>query len=195
MGAALGILRQWQPAIEAATLVAVIIYVWKTWSMAREMKLSREETSKPSVICYFEPNSEVFNYFDFVVKNYGHSAAIDVELIFNPELRGGFGQRMTNRIFKLMPPGYEWRTLWDSFVRLQNDPAAHSGYTARVSYHWGHHKEREEFGVSFDAKSIGDRRRPGVATVEDSLEKIAQSIEEIQKTLKPGGGDSSFEWE
>lgn len=194
MQAALDILRQWQPGIEAATLVAVIIYVWKTWSMAHEMKLSREETSKPSVICYFEHNSEVFNCFDFVVKNYGHSAAIDVELIFNPELRGDFGQRMPNKIFKLMPPGYEWRTLWDSFVRLHNDPTAPNGYTATVSYHWGHHKKHEEFGVSFDIKSIGHRHRLGVVTAKESLEKIAQGIEEIQQALKPGGGDSPLEW-
>ncbi|MGH9400923.1 MAG: hypothetical protein ACRD2P_02310, partial [Terriglobia bacterium] len=71
MKAVLEILRLWQPGVEAATLVAVIIYVWKTWSMAHEMKLSREELSKPSVMCYFEHNSKFRQAYDFIVKNYG----------------------------------------------------------------------------------------------------------------------------
>lgn len=184
MEAVLCILRQWQPGIEAATLAAVIIYVWKTWSMANEMKLSREEMSKPSVMCYFEHNSKVRHYFDFIIKNYDHSMAIDVNLVFSPELRGDFGQKMKNKTFKAMAPGYEWRTLWDSFVR--NDPSAPPDYIAKVSYRWGQHKKLEEYEVSFDSMSLSGTKRPHVVMLEDSLQEIAKSIKEIQETLKLG---------
>ncbi|MGH9374939.1 MAG: hypothetical protein ACRD1J_02100, partial [Terriglobia bacterium] len=116
MEAVLDVFRQWQPVVNVATLIALIIYVWKTWSMANEMKLSREEQSKPSVLCYFEHNKTVKTTYDFIIKNFGKSMASDVKLVFSPELRGRFTQiPLTGKTFRAMAPGYEWRTLWDSF--------------------------------------------------------------------------------
>jgi len=185
MKAVLDILRQWQPAVNVATLIALIIYVWKTWSMASEMKLSREEQAKPSVVCYFEHNKKVKTTYDFIIKNFGKSMASDVRLVFSPELRGRFTQSpLKGKTFKAMAPGYEWRTLWDSF--LSNDPSAPDEFIAKVSYRWGPHKKLEEYDVSFDIKSLVGTRRLRETSIEDSVEAIAKSIKEIQNALETG---------
>ncbi|HUY15424.1 MAG TPA: hypothetical protein VMX16_17610 [Terriglobia bacterium] len=186
MKTVLDILGQWQPGIEVATLVAVIIYVWKTWSMVSEMKLSREEQSKPSVVCYFEHNKKVMRAYDLVIKNFGKSMASDVKLVFSPQLRGDSSQsQLSEKTFKAMAPGYEWRTFWDSF--LSRDPSAPDEFIAKVTYRWGPHKKLEEYDVSFDIKSLMGVRWVGGTTIEESVEAIAKSIcIEIRNALETG---------
>lgn len=185
METVLSILRQWEPAIEAATLIALIIYVWKTWSMASEMRLSREELSKPNVVCYFEHDKVSINLYDFVIKNFGQSMAFDVKLTFSPELRGDVARlHFKEKTFKAMAPGYEWRTLWDSFVG--RDLSEPNQFIAKVSYRWGAHRKLEEYDVSFDINSLMGTKRVVATklTIEDSIEMIGDSIKEIQKVLE-----------
>lgn len=153
MEVALRLLRQWEPAIEAATLIAVIVYVWKTWSMAREMRLSREEQSKPYIVCYFEHNKDARNCYDFVIKNFGNSMAFDVRLVFLPELTRLIPyNRLKEKTFKALAPGCEWRTYWDSFVG--RNPSIPDQFVSQVSYRWGPHRKLQEYEVSFDSSSL-----------------------------------------
>ena len=137
MKAVLDTLRWLEPLIQATTLIALIVYVWKTWSMAREMKLSREEQSKPSAVCYFEHNQKSKKAYDFVIKNFGNSIASNVKLVFLPHLER-YGQGVTQgelkeKTFKAMAPGYEWRTLWGSFIGCDHSSIPDE-FIAKVSY-------------------------------------------------------------
>ncbi|MGH9431869.1 MAG: hypothetical protein ACRD3T_10025 [Terriglobia bacterium] len=183
MRTVLDILGQWQPGIVAATLVAVIIYVWKTWSMVNEMKLSREEASKPNVVCYFEHNKKILSSYDLIIKNFGNSMASDVKLVFSPPLRGDPARSpLQEKRFKAMAPGYEWRTYWDSF--LSRSSSTPDEFIAIVTYRWGPHKKLEEYEVSLDIKSLIGVHQLGGTAIEAAVEAAAKTIcQEIRNTL------------
>ena len=187
----LDFLCQWNPLIQAFTLIALIIYVWKTWSMASatskaarasekslcEMKLSREEHAKPKVVCYFEHNSTSRRTYDLVIKNYGNSAAFNVSLVFSPPLER-YGQTkilpVEEKTFKIMAPGYEWRTFWDSFPD-SDGLSMPDEFLANVSYEGDNPRKPEKSEVSFDIKSQMGMKWIGGPTVEESLKNSLET--------------------
>ena len=94
-------------ATQILTLIALVIYVVKTWHIAsatkvaagvsalslQEMKEARDQEIAPYVVVYFDmPRGEHFIYL--VVKNIGRSIARDVQTPIQPEtywdFPGGF---------------------------------------------------------------------------------------------------------
>lgn len=197
----LDILGQLNPLFQAATLIALIIYVWKTWSMAsatskaalaseasiREMRLSREEQAKPKVVCYFEHNKTSKRTYDFVIKNCGNSTAFNVRLVFSPQLEryvpGRIQGGLKEKTFKLMAPGYEWRTFWDSFPG-SDESLIPDEFIANISYDWDKQQQHEAYEVFFDIKSIRGNMWLSETTIEDSLKEIAKSIKDISNALE-----------
>jgi len=199
MNAFLDLLGQWNPLIhavsliiQAVTLIAVIIYVWKTWSMAsatskaaraseesiREMRLSREEQAKPKVVCYCERNKTSRRFFDFVIKNYGNSTAFNVRLVFSPRILWyGLG-KVDEKTFKVMPPGYEWRTFWPPHP-VSDHYSIPDEFTANITYEWDNPLKHEEYVVGFDIKSLMGSGSIGETTMEDTLQRIAEIIKDI----------------
>jgi hypothetical protein len=213
MKASLEFLVQLNPIFQLLTLIALIAYVWKTWTMAsatskaahaseesiREMRLSREEQAKPKVVCYCEHNKTSRRFFDFVIKNYGNSTAFNVRLVFSPQILWyGLG-RVDEKTFKIMPPGYEWRTFWPPFP-VPDHPSIPDEFTANITYEWDNPLKHEEYVVGFDIKSLmgsgslsettmGDtlQRISEIAknvASEDSLHEIAESVKEVAKLLE-----------
>ncbi len=202
----LDFLAQLNPLIQSLTFIALIAYVWKTWAMAsatakaarasegsiEEMKLSREEQARPRVICYFEHNRAERRFSDFIVKNFGNSTASNVGLVFSPQLHM-YGQGMLGeKTFKIMPPGYEWRTVWAEFP-INSSSLKRDEFTAHISYDWGNPVRHEAYEVAFDIKSIKGTSSLAQTSVEDALQGIAaavtqaanaRSLEEIATNLK-----------
>jgi uncharacterized protein YoxC len=195
MNSFLDFLLRLNPLIQALTLIALIIYVWKTWSMADatskvacaseksicEMRLSREEQAKPKVVCYFEHNRARSHAYDFVIKNCGYSAAFNVRLVFSPQLeryRPSMIQPVKEKTFKIMAPGYEWRTFWDSFPG-QDKSLMPDEFIANVSYDWDNPQKHETYEVHFDTKSLMGKMWRRENTVEDSLQEIAETVKNI----------------
>ena len=188
----LGLLFRLNPLIQALTLIALVIYVWKTWSMAdatskaaraseksiREMRLSREEQAKPKVVCYFEHNERRRQTYDLVIRNYGDSAAFNVSLVFSPQLERYGATKLPplkGKTFQIMAPGYEWRTFWDSFPGSDTSLMPDE-FIASVSYDWDEPQKHETHDVRFDIKSLMGRTWLPESTVEDSLQEIAEGV-------------------
>ena len=193
MNTLLDFLIRLNPLIQILTLIALVIYVWKTWSMAdaaskaalaseksiNEMKLGREDQSKPKVVCYFEHNSKTRQTYDLVIRNYGHSAAFNVNLAFSPELQhyGAMSLRpLKEKHFRIMAPGYEWRTFWDSFpgTDMSRTP---DEFIAVITFDWDNDRKHERYETQFDVKSLIGTNWLGETSIEDSLQQIAKGIE------------------
>ncbi len=184
----LDVLGQLNPLFQFVTLLVVIFYTCTTWSMAkasekgiREMRLSREEQAKPKVVCYFEHNKTSTRSYDFVIKNYGHSAAFNVRLDFSPPLkryRPSKFDPVKEKTFKIMAPGYEWRTFWDSFPGAV-ESLMPDEFTANVSYDWDNPQKHETCEVRFDIKSLMGKMWLGETTIGDSLQEIAENVKNI----------------
>jgi hypothetical protein len=174
------------PLIQAATLVAVIVYVWKTSQMARatrdaanasksslrEMELSREQEVRPYVICYFE-SVRGTSFFEFVIRNTGRSIAFNVSLKFTPELKYYGSAQMPPLAFKeftAAPPGFEWRTFMGSFIDLDLN-AVPDTFSANVaySYAWGQGQKADQYVLPFDLKSLRGKYYLSRTPIEVSL--------------------------
>ena len=203
----LALLNDLNPAFQALTLLALVVYVWKTWEMAKatsaaatasenalqEMRRSREQQSQPHVICYFR-DIPASKFFELVVKNSGTTMAFDVQLAFTPPLEnyneGQAARTLPSKSFKALAPGYEWRTLWGSFVGL-NDPAVPEEITVRISYRWGRDRRSEEYDLSFDVRSLMGKWYLPEASIEQSLAAIGKSLDEIRGILSNRAEDKN----
>ena len=188
----IGLLLRWDPLMRFITLIAVIAYVVTTWFMARatskaaraseksidEMRLAREEHSKPKVVCYFDHHTRKRQIYDLVIKNCGNSAAFNVKLVFSPQLER-YGARRLPALkeirFRVMAPGYEWRTFWDSFpgTDISKTP---DEFVANVTFDWDRGRRHEAYDTDFDVKSLIGYWI-GETSVEDSLQEIAKAIQ------------------
>jgi hypothetical protein len=115
-------------AIQVLTLIAIIIYVWKTWQLAsdtramseaakksaeatlksaelsekvlQEMEASRDLLVTPHVIVYFDNQYENFGRLFLVVRNVGKGLAENIKLKFTPDLINHDGPEI-GKIFML----------------------------------------------------------------------------------------------
>ncbi len=115
-------------AVQLLTLIAIIIYVWKTWQLAsdtramsdaarksaeatlksaelsekvlKEMEASRDILVAPHVIVYFDNQYENSGSLFLVVRNVGKGLAENIKLKFTPDLVNHYGSEIGN-IFML----------------------------------------------------------------------------------------------
>ena len=138
--------------VQSVTLVAIIIYVWKTWAMAdatrkaaeasertlNEMKLAREEENRPYVIIYFQTGLDGTTV-ELVIKNIGKTKAEGVKFDFDKVLEQGDWNK-THQISKspkfvegiqILPPNLELKEFFAGFINLIG---LTSSYKVKVSY-------------------------------------------------------------
>jgi hypothetical protein len=128
-------------AVQVLTLIAIVVYVWKTWEMAaatrlaaeasqkalEEMRLTREEESRPFVIVFFELGLDGTTV-RLVITNVGKLPAKNVKFSFNPELRqGSWSREPVSQSPKIkegigfLPPDVKFSEFFDAFVNLQGE--------------------------------------------------------------------------
>lgn len=191
--------------VQVLTLIAVIIYVKKTWDIAsatkrstiatehmlREMKESRVQEMSPYVVVYFDiPHDSYYIYL--VIKNIGKSIAKDVKLIFTPALQNtresNLGEiSILKSPIASIPPGYEIRTIIDigsSYFRNSNLPLSHK---VQVTFGGGLEDKVQKFDYSIDLSVFKDltfARRKGLPELAESVEKISQTYSDIERQLE-----------
>lgn len=138
--------------VQILTLIAIGIYVWKTWTMAdatrkaaiaserslSEMRLTREEESRPFVMVYFQTGIDGTTV-DLVIRNIGKLPAKNVSFSFDRPLEQGAWNRSSQVIespkFKdgiaHLPPNLEQREFFAGFVNLQG---LSPSYKVKVRY-------------------------------------------------------------
>lgn len=186
--------------VQILTLIALIIYVIKTWEIAsaskkstkvserilNEMKESRDQEVAPYVVAYFDiPYGGTSIYL--VVKNIGKSVAENIKLEFQPPLETSI---ITTNDWNIndtplikdgigsMPPGYELRTFFDSSVSyLKKESKFPLIYNVNVSYSGGLRSGTRNIEQIMDLSAFSgllpthDENR-----VNDFAEKIKKSI-------------------
>lgn len=138
--------------VQTLSLLALILYVIKTWEMASaarrsaiatemsvaEMKEARDQETAPYVVAYFEIPMESHAIY-LVVKNIGRSVAKSVKIEFTPSLKTTHDYPLSEiSIFtdgiESMPPGFEIRTLVDGIRNYFGDTSLPLKYNVKISY-------------------------------------------------------------
>jgi hypothetical protein len=118
-------------SVQAAGLVALVIYVWKTWEMAaatrraaeasralaQEAVDARVEALAPRVIVYFDSSPGLGA--DVVITNAGAGTASQVKLTFSPPLETTSPDKAFLSFFEtpqsVIPAGYTIRQMFDAW--------------------------------------------------------------------------------
>ncbi|MCG5464866.1 hypothetical protein MED01_003126 [Micromonospora sp. MED01] len=152
---------------------------------AREARRLRKEQAQPYVVAFMEPAEVSPAIVDLVIRNFGTTAAYDIEFRSTPPLQrsgGDAGGVEDVWVFDKLPilaPGQEWRTVWDfSQSRGQTDlPDCHD---VLVCYKDSQGKETYKSQSTLDWSMFKGRRWTVTYGAHDS----AKALREIQKTLK-----------
>lgn len=142
-----------------AVAIAAAAAFWARRQVIDAREVQREQ-SRPYVVVKMETNPHVGEVVEFVVKNYGPTAALDTRIVTTPRLRRiDTTPEATPREVWLpdsiptLAPGQEWRTVWDyapdrmaspelkterehEIVTTYRDPAGHE-YESTYVLDWG----------------------------------------------------------
>lgn len=176
----------------SATVVTALVAggaLWFAAAQIKEAKASRElsraldvERAQPYVVAYTEPSAATELAIDLVIKNFGATAARDVQVTLNPwpqrDEPGAEPSDVGIPNFPILAPSQEWRTSWVwGPDRHESDlPNRHEG---EVRYRGIGDKELTS-PVVLDLSIYTERRWVEVRTIHD----VGQSLRDIQKTIK-----------
>ncbi|MEX5304861.1 hypothetical protein RF644_03810 [Kocuria sp. CPCC 205258] len=173
-----------------ATGLGVLAIVFAVVSIFQARHLQKE-AAKPYVTVTMEPNSNMPELLELVVKNYGATAAKNVRMSFDPPLQRSAwdGEKesqdvITPRLIPVLAPGQDWRTTWDvGFLRNKAKPSLPDMYEAEICW--------EGYGKKFGWKCVVQRyvldwtphfdRR---VLVVKTAHHAAKDLEEIKRLLK-----------
>ena len=151
-------MTQFLAVIQALSVVALVVYVIKTWQIAaatqetarvyeeilKEMKSEREADIAPYVTVFFEINRTSDALF-LVIRNVGRSIARNVQLQFNPGLKNTQesphhsvpsveDSPLIKNGIETMPPGFELKLVLDRAGAYIGAALATQGFVPMVYY-------------------------------------------------------------
>jgi hypothetical protein len=182
--------------VAAAAAVGTLVIAWVAARYAKgqvegaraqleEARTLRKEQAQPYVVAFMESSAASPRIIDFVVKNFGATAAYDLTLTSSPPMRRTGADAHADvwpvgtRIPALVP-GQEWRTVWDSsYERFNAAEPVPTEY--RVTLHFkdstGH---AYNFEASLDWRVFKSQMWVDTKTAHDA----AKSLDAISKIMK-----------
>ena len=133
-------------AVWAAVVLGIIALVY----VSRQLKRNRElkvERMRPHVAMFMEPHAADWHVVELVVRNFGQTAAFDIEFTFlNPPTVAQYENAHDGMVdiaelrlpseLPVLAPGQEWRTVWDSSLdRYELGGSIEWRFVGTVTYH------------------------------------------------------------
>jgi hypothetical protein len=190
--------------IQIPTLIALIVYVVKTWEMAsatrrsaeiaestlREMRDARDQEVAPYVIVYFDVNMSK-NFIYLVIKNIGKTMATNIQVSFDPDLQGRKFKQYTkhflvDKTIPSIPPGHEIRAIFDPLLDYLGSKSPLT-YSAVITYFGGLTQNERVAQYVLDLtpyKGIMFAKDYDLADVTKALESIAEHQAELIAEIK-----------
>ena len=109
----------WSALGTCFTALVAIAAALVAWRQVREAARLRREQAEPYIAVSVEFSAASNQFIDLVVKNYGSTAAYDIELKIEPEPRRSRKSEHDHdrvhipEIIRTLVPGQEWRVMWD----------------------------------------------------------------------------------
>src|SRR5688572_8238813 len=181
--------------VQIVTLVAVIVYVWKTWEMAaatkrasevstdtlQELQSARLQATAPKVLVYFQIEDPFLAIL--AIENIGETTAEDVRLTFDPPLQSSHGADSLKFIDspKVLPPKHRLTHAFDTWPQYYEKEFP-LGYIVTVKY------RRSDTGESVGTSHVLDAEgfRYRYAFERKGLHELAKTMEGIRELIKRG---------
>ena len=135
-------------AVWAAVVLGIIALVYVSRQLKRNRELEIEQT-RPNVAMFMEPHGADWHVVELVVRNFGQTAAYDIEFSFlNPPTVAQYENAHDGMVdiaelrlpgeLPALAPGQEWRTVWDSSLdRFELGGSIERRFVGTVTYHDG----------------------------------------------------------
>lgn len=181
--------------------VAALVYAWRQYQRAREQTA---ELMQPNVAMFMEPSATDWHLVEFVVKNFGRTAAFGIRFEFaNPPTVGKYETAYEDRYVDITPlnlpaeipylaPSQEWRIVWDSALdRRELGETIASRFHGAVTYYdepkaTGRRRQsRTQFRTTavLDWKTLHPVDRLELLTAHDLARQEKQKLELLRNLL------------
>lgn len=190
-------------ALWLALVVGVVVLIDVRRQIRRNRRTSTEQT-RPHVAMFMEPNTTDWHVLELVVRNFGQTAAYDVEFEFPrpPSVAryetttNGYADVVSLQLPRELPklaPGQEWRTVWDSAIdRAELGSAIDSRFTGSVMYYdhpeharrwWQPRREQFRTKVVLDWNELPPVQRLELMTTHDLAKREKEKLELLRSLL------------
>jgi len=193
--------------VQTLSLIALVVYVVKTWEMAsatrkstevaehslQELRDSRDQETAPYVVVDFDVSSRR-GLIELVVKNIGKSIARHVKVTFTPQLQAS-DESGTNQIREVgfirngmpaLPPDHEVRTIVDGTVAYFGATGIPMSYDVTVSYFGGLSTAERTEHYTLDLtmyKNSAYTREAGMDDLTKAVKELADNQGKTRETL------------
>lgn len=189
----------------AAIALAIITLAFTNHQINRNRRLAVEQT-RPHVGMLMEPHAADWHVIELVVKNFGRTAAYNVQFTFaNPPTVAEYenstdgyadvAQLQLPRELPVLAPGQEWRMVWDSALdRKEIGTGIESRFTGTVTYYdrpeaprgwrfWERGRQPLQTAVVLDWDALPPVQRIELMTTHDLAKREKQKLELLRGLL------------
>lgn len=192
-----------------AAWAALALAIFTLFYFHRQLKLNRQlrtEEVRPQVAMFMEPHAADWHVIEIVVRNFGTTAAHDVQLDFiNHPTVAAYEEHSYDghpEVAELdlpseltfLAPGQEWRTVWDSAIsRDQLGGNIRSRFDGKLTYYDKPRPDREkkawnkrqayETKVTLDWGTLQPVQRLELLTTHDLARREKQKLELLRSVL------------
>jgi hypothetical protein len=178
----------WAAVGQVGTLVVAAVAALFARHQVLEARRTREEQAKPFVIVDFEPSLAGRIFIELVIRNIGTTIAKNVTMSFEPPLRSTLSTAEDKRFLNAstlmkngiptLPPGREYRMLFERMPDLKDNDELPHAYAATISYDDAR-GERQSLVSLLDLDIYFDLRRihpNGLHEAVDALKALNETI-------------------
>ena len=182
--------EQWTAMGTWATVLVALGAAIAALGQLREAQRLRTERAQPQVVALMELDPDDPTSVDLVIKNYGPTAARDVQIEVSPtprrtESSGGAEDVWLPAVIPTLAPGQEWRTWWDtSAARIGSEVLrAENRHDVTITFQGARPGKREtllsvlDWGA-YEGKLYSERK---------TLHHAAVALERLEETVKRWG--------
>jgi hypothetical protein len=189
----------------AAIALAIITLVFTNHQINRNRRAATEQT-RPHVGMLMEPHAADWHVIELVVKNFGRTAAYNVQFAFaNPPTVAEYenstdgyadvAELQLPRELPVLAPGQEWRMVWDSALdRKEIGTGIESRFTGTVNYYdrpeaprgwrfWERGRQALQTEVVLDWDALPPVQRIELMTTHDLAKREKQKLELLRGLL------------
>ncbi|MEZ0050791.1 hypothetical protein ABIA30_001789 [Mycobacterium sp. MAA66] len=192
----------------AALLFGIVVLIATNRHLAKNRQFKHDQV-RPQVTMFMEPHASDWHLIELVVRNFGQTAAHNIELRFtdNPtvaiyEDSDHDGELDVTDLhlpseLTVLAPGQEWRTIWDSAIsREQLGGSIGSRFDGAVVYYdmprpddgkrtsrFGTKRREFETKATLDWKALQPVQRLELMTTHDLAKREKQKLELLRSVL------------
>ena len=192
----------------AALGFGLVVLLAVNRQLSRNRQLKRDQV-RPQVTMFMEPHASDWHLIELVVRNYGQTAAHNIEFAFtNPptvaiyEDSDHAGQLNVTELhlpseLTVLAPGQEWRTIWDSAIsREELGGSIESRFEGAVVYadlprplngkresRFGEKRREYESKATLDWAELQPVQRLELMTTHDLAKREKQKLELLRSVL------------